>query len=159
MKRHLSIIALFTTLWLLLSGHLEPLLLSLGAVSIAITLYLAHRMNVVDHESHPVHIPQRLLMFWAFLIKEIILSNLDVVRRIISPKKCISPTMFEISLPLKSDLGRVIYANAITLTPGTVTMRMLPKTLIVHALCEETAKDLQSNRMAVLVPDDVDSNA
>ena len=159
MKRNLSLVVLLTALWLLLSGHLEPLILGLGVASIAITFYLAHRMNVVDHESHPIHISRRLLVFWSFLTKEIILSNLDVVRRIIRPKSCISPTLFDVQLPQNSDLGRVIYANAITLTPGTVTIRVLPDKLVVHALCQETADDLRSNRMAVRVPDQMEQDS
>ena len=61
-----------------------------------------------------------------------------------------------ITLPLtqKSDLGRVIYANAITLTPGTVSVQLDRDTITVHALAKETADALATGEMARKVPDD-----
>ena len=146
-------------LWLGLSGHFEPLLMSIGAVSTLLVVYLALRMDVVDRESHPIHLTGRLFRFWGYLSKEILLANLDVMRRVLSPGPDISPRYIDVPLPQKSDLGRVIYANSITLTPGTVSVELDRQSIKVHALSKEGAEDLASGEMARRVPDDEDSPA
>lgn len=140
-------------LWLGLSGHFAPLLLSIGVASTLLVVFLAIRMEVIDHESHPIHLTGRLFRFWGYLFREIIASNIDVIRRILTPGKSISPQLITLPLPLKSDLGRVVYANAITLTPGTVTVQLDSNTITVHALAKETADALASGEMASKVPD------
>lgn len=110
-------------------------------------------MNVVDHESHPIHLTGRLLRFHVFLAREILIANLDVARRILTPGKSISPELVNVDVPQHTDLGRVIYANAITLTPGTVSVRLDKDRVLVHALSREGAEDLRSGRMAREVPE------
>ena len=50
--------------WLLLSGHTEPLVLGLGLASVALTLCLVKRMNVIEHESDPLHLGKRFPGFF-----------------------------------------------------------------------------------------------
>lgn len=157
MKHAISLTAALFAMWLLMSGHYDALLISLGVVSTLFTVFLALRMEVVDHESYPVHMTSRLVRFWAFLAKEIVLANIDVARRVLSGRKAISPRIFTLKMPQKTDLGRVIYANSITLTPGTVSMRMGDNEVLVHALTQATADDLVAERMARRVPEDDDS--
>lgn len=141
-------------LWLLLSGHFEALMLALGLASVLLTVFLSLRMNIVDHESYPIHLTFKVLRFFIFLWREIILANIDVVIRILKPGKSISPRLATVPLPQKTDLGRVIYANAITLTPGTVSVQLDKNTIAVHALAQETIDDLQTGRIASMVPED-----
>ena len=149
----LSFALLLFCLWILLSGHFDPLLLSLGLASTLLTLFLSLRMNVVDHESHPIHLTRQLLRFHGFLVREILVANLDVARRILTPGKSISPELVNVDVPQRTDLGRVIYANSITLTPGTVSVRLDKDRVLVHALSGDGAEDLRSGRMAKEVPD------
>ena len=142
-------------LWLGLSGHFVPLLVSIGVASTLLVVFLAMRMEVIDHESHPIHLTARLFRFWGYLFREIVLANINVIKRILTPGKSISPTMVTLPLPQKSDLGKVIYANAITLTPGTVTVQLNSDTITVHALAKETAESLATGEMARKVPDEV----
>ncbi len=158
MKHTISLTVFLYLLWLGLSGHLEPLLLSLGAASVMFTVYLAHRMDVIDHEGHPIHHLASLLRFWPYLMVEVIKANIDVIKRILRPGKSISPQMVHLPLPLQSDLGRVIYANSITLTPGTVSVRLHKDSITVHALARQAAEDLRQGHMAKLVPDDLEDN-
>jgi multicomponent Na+:H+ antiporter subunit E len=97
-----------------------------------------------------------LLRFWLFLAREIVVANIDVIIRIFKPGKNISPQLFELPLTLKSDVSRVIYANAITLTPGTVSTNLDKRTVTVHTLSIEAARDLSSGRMASAVPEDIE---
>jgi len=148
MKTFSYSLALFI-FWLLLSGHFEPLLLGMGLVSVVLTVFLAKRMNVFDHESFPLHLFSRFPVFIVYLFREIVNANFDVIKRIMTfNTTSISPQWFEVPLPQKTDLGRVIYANAITLTPGTVSVAVTKDKIIVHALTKEAADDLSTGIMA-----------
>lgn len=156
MKHAVSLTLTLFTLWVLLSGHFNPLLIAIGVASSLVTVVLALRMEVIDHESHPMHLRRELPRFWVFLSREVILANLDVVRRILTPGKSYSPQLRQFPLPQQTELGQVIYANAITLTPGTVTVQLNTDSIRIHALSREAAEDLQSGRMAEAIPDNLE---
>lgn len=146
--RHTIILSLFlAAFWLLNSGHYSILMLSLGAVSIGFVLYIAHRMDVVDHEAQPLLLTLKLPAFYAWLIKEIILANILVVKHIWLGNKSILPTMTTIKAHQKTDIGKVIYANSITLTPGTVTVALEGDQLMVHALLRKSIANLEAGEM------------
>ena len=63
---------------------------------------------------------------------ELIKSNLDVARRVISPSIPINPGIVEIKTNLKSGIGRMLLANSITLTPGTLTVDIKDDRLFIH---------------------------
>ncbi len=138
---------MLAVVWLLLSGHYTTLILIFGALSCAFVTYLARRFDVVDHESHPLHMWWRLPGYWLWLLGEIIKANIDVGRRIIDPSLPIDPMLFEVDASQKTDLGRVIFANSITLTPGTVSVDMREGKILVHALTAEGAEDLRQGTM------------
>jgi len=145
--RSLSLGVTLYALWLLLSGHFEPLLLVFGLASVVLVVWIAYRMDVIDHEGHPVGLTPRILLYWPWLIWEIIKANIDVMRRILDPSLPISPTVVRVPASQKTELGTVIYANSITLTPGTVTIDLEGHDLIVHALSEDGAVALESGEM------------
>ena len=149
----ISLAALLFAFWLGLSGHFNPLLIGLGVASTILAVHLAPRMDILDHETHPALLTPRLVRYWLFLSVEVIKANIDVIRRILRPGKSISPQLVTLPLPQKTDLARVIYANSITLTPGTVTLRLYKDKLLVHALSREAAEDLASGRMASAIPE------
>ncbi len=147
--KYFSFAVLLFLFWISLSGHLEPLLLGLGVASVALTVFLSHRMNVIDHESYPLHLSSKFPGFFVYIFREIVKANIDVVTRILSwRKKPISPQMIEIPQSQKTDLGAVIYANSITLTPGTITINLSKDNLTVHALSKEAASELAKGAMS-----------
>lgn len=135
------------TFWLLLSGHYTPFVLSCGFFSILITVYIALRMNVVDDEAQPIHLTFSILSYWVWLTQEVILSNIEVCRRIWSPRLDISPTLICINASQKTPLGIMLYANSITVTPGTVCINVEGNKLEVHALTWSAAQDLLKGEM------------
>ncbi len=147
MKHLVSLFVTLFALWLLLSGYFVPLLLSLGVISSLFVVAIAARMDVVDHEGHPIHLRLRVVSYWFWLLKEIVLSNFDVARRILNPGLPISPTMEKIRCSQKSDLGRVIFANSITLTPGTVSVRVTDDHILVHSISREGMAALAEGTM------------
>ena len=153
-KHIISLGALLFALWLGLSGQINALMISLGVASTIAIVAITHRMDTIDKETYPAHMNLLLLRFWLFLAREVIFANIDVVKRIFKPGKNISPQLFELPLTLKTDLSRVIYANAITMTPGTVSANLDKKTITIHTLSIESAQDLSNGRMANAVPED-----
>ena len=63
--------------WLLMSGIYTPLIISLGIASILLVLYIAHRMDLYDHETFPYHLKGRVFGYWGWLAKEIFKANIE----------------------------------------------------------------------------------
>ena len=136
-------------IWLLLSGHYDPLLLSLGLLSCALCLYVTWKANFIDNEGLPLHLLVRLPVYTIWLFKEIIKANIDTAKIIILNNP--NPQNFRVKSTQKTEAGKVMYANSITLTPGTVTTQLDENVLEVHALTAEMAEDVKSGQMDKMV--------
>ncbi|HJO05275.1 MAG TPA: Na+/H+ antiporter subunit E [Acidobacteriota bacterium] len=155
MKRSAILGLLLLAVWQSWSGmsfpwgqHFEPLLLAMGVVSTALVLLIARRMNVVDAEGAPVEFVNiRVLLYTPWLALEIVKANIDVVRRILHPRLPISPVVIEVAAGQRSEVGQVVYANSITLTPGTVSVLVDAATITVHALSREAAAGVETGEM------------
>lgn len=149
-KRFLNLLLMglmLAAVWLLLSGLFKPLLVGLGMAATLLTLWLASRMGIIDAATHPVWAVFRFVSFWPWLTVEIVKSSIDVARRVLSPSMPISPTVFELRSSQKTVVGRVVLANSITLTPGTVTLDVDGDRLTVHALASESVEYALSGEM------------
>lgn len=133
--------------WLLLSWHFTPFILGCGMASVALTLYLALRMKVVDEESQPLHISVHILGYWIWLAKEVTVSTWDVTRHIWSPHKRVQPRVITVEATPQTAFGLMLYANSMTLTPGTVCLDVTHDKIKAHALTEEAAAGLESGEM------------
>lgn len=133
--------------WLVLSGHYNALTLGAGIASVALTLILAHRMEIVDEEGHSIHLLPRAAAYWPWLVVEIVKSSLDVTKIILSPKLPISPTLIRVHAGQRSAAGLATYANSITLTPGTITARVSGHEFLIHAVTRDGAADLAEGTM------------
>jgi multicomponent Na+:H+ antiporter subunit E len=146
-----SAAALFVILlavWLLLSGHYTPMLIGIGVLCCAFVVWLGWRMRIVDPEGVPVQLLPRAFGYVPWLAKEVFLANVDVAKRTLTPgRPDISPELFDVATSQHSDLGRVLYANSITLTPGTVSIRVHGRRITVHAIAEEAADALREGEM------------
>ena len=149
MLHAVSLAFTLSVLWLLLSGYFtEPLLLVLGLASVLLVVAMVHRMEVLDQEGHPVHLGARVLLYWPWLLKEIVLANIDVGKAILGFRGAVAaPTVFGVQASQMSELGRVIYANSITLTPGTVTIAVDGDRLTIHALTPDAVEGLEGGEM------------
>lgn len=147
--KHLWWLALLLVVfWLINSGHFDALLLSLGAASVALVVYLNHRMDRVNNEFQPpILLSPRLPIYLLWLAKAIIQSNIEVVRCIWQPSPAISPSVFTVKASQRSEACRVLYANSIIMTPGTVTLEVDGDELTVHALTRHSAEELRSGEM------------
>ena len=87
------------------------------------------------------------LLYLPWLLKEILIANINVAKVILSPKLPISPIMVVFGSTQKTDLGRVLYANSITLTPGTITTGVEGDQLEIHALTRKDVDGREEDEM------------
>ena len=141
----LLLFVFYFVIWLLLSGHYDPLLLSLGVLSCITCLYVTWKAKFIDEEGLPLHLLIRLPIYTLWLFKEIIKANIDTAKIIIINNP--DPQNFRVKSTQKTEAGKVTYANSITLTPGTVTTVLDGDILEVHALSSDMADDVKSGAM------------
>lgn len=151
--RTLSLFALLFLTWLLLSGLYTGLLLGLGVLSCLLVVAVCRRMQIVDLEGHPNHLVIGMLRYMPWLLWAIVKANIDVARRIVHPRLPIAPRVIRVAASQKTHLGQVVYANSITLTPGTVAVETGEGTIEVHALTGEAAEEVRSGGMDGRVTD------
>ncbi|MEE4271596.1 MAG: Na+/H+ antiporter subunit E [Thermoanaerobaculales bacterium] len=148
MKHSIALFVLLAAVWLLNSGHYTVLITSFGIASCVLVVWLARRMGIVDDEGMPIHLLPRLPVYLPWIAKEVVKSNIDVARRVLALGWTnVSPRLFDVPTTQHSDLGRVIYANSITLTPGTVSIVVHDNKITVHAIAEDVADDLLEGEM------------
>jgi len=142
-----SLSATLFSFWLALSGQYNTTFFIIGIICAILVSVLGVRMAVVDEEGHPIHLAIRALTYWPWLFWEIAKSAVNVTSIILSPKLPISPTMVKIKASQKTGLGVSIFANSITLTPGTISVDVVGGEILVHALSKSGADDLQEGTM------------
>lgn len=145
----LHIAALFAVLfvtWLVLSGQDSFTFMIYGAIACFLSCMLAVRMQVVDNEGYPFHLAFTAPLYWLWLLKEMLFSGLAVTRAVWL-RHPVQPSFAWVSLSQRNDLGRTIYANSITLTPGTVCVNVEQKRIFIHALDRSSIVDLEGGEM------------
>lgn len=133
--------------WLVLSGIYTPFLLLAGVGASIAVAALTWRMDVADREGHPVHLTPAALVYWPWLIKEIMKSGWQVSKIILDPRLPVSPALVRLRPSQKSTVGLVTHANSITLTPGTITVEADHREFLVHALTREAAAGVVDSEM------------
>ena len=123
------------------------LLLFLGAVSCALTLYIVHRMGYFDKEAFVFRYKLGLLGFWAWLFREIVKSSLEVAGVVLRRELKIEPKIVALDATDLDRFDQALLGNSITLTPGTLTLDVHEGWLLVHALTPEGAKALREGEM------------
>ncbi len=143
MPRFIRNSALLFGLWLLLSGRFEPVFLVLGLCASAAVAALQAAHPGPPNPTLPL---KGFLIYMPWLLGRILVSNLRTFALILNPRLPIEPRMIRYPLKLKNPAAVALLANSITLTPGTVTVEMNEKELLVHTLDEGGAEDLTSGR-------------
>ncbi len=148
MLRAIGLFFVLALMWWLWSGHATPMLLGFGFFSCLLVVFIASRMDVIDREATPMHLTARVPFYWSWLCKEMFLSSIDCCKRILRPGKFVSPVVADVAADQETDLGKVTYANSITLTPGTLTMELDKNKITVHALDQSLIDALNTGEMA-----------
>ncbi len=142
-----SLFVVLLAVWVLLSGQFTALHLGAGALFSLLITYIAIRKGITDPKGMPVNVLGTIVTYWPWLFYKIVMANVDVAYRVWHPRLPISPRFVNVPYTTKTDLGSVLYANSITLTPGTVTVAVDKRELLVHALTEQGAQELLAGEM------------
>lgn len=147
MRYAISLAVVLALLWLGISGVYKPLLFMLGAASVGFVVWVSVRMDVVGVEHNPILYSWRLPVYWAWLLWQIVKANVEVAIAALIPQRKVRPSVFHVPMNLRSAVGKVTYANSITLTPGTVTLLLEQDSVEVHALLTSSAEGIKSGQM------------
>ena len=145
--KNFFILIFLMTLWLLMSGLYKTLIIFFGAVSVLLVTIVINRMSAEDgYELKLSFNLIKTMQYFAWLMLEVVKSNWVVLKILLSRQVKINQNFIEISAAQQDDLARVIFANSITLTPGTVTIETENKTFLVHTLnlTDSTKTDLNT---------------
>ncbi len=143
----ISVVVSLFVFWLVLSGYFTPFLVGMGLASSVAVVWFAHRMAVVDQEGHPLALRAGVWSYWPWLVVEIVKSAWTVSKVILHPRLPVNPTMVRVKMSQATPVGQVMYANSITLTPGTISVAIEGDEILVHALTQAGADDLAAGEM------------
>jgi multicomponent Na+:H+ antiporter subunit E len=144
MRSTAAVFAVCFAFWWLLSDRYSWLALVLGVVACSLVAWANREIEIV---SRLLPVAPRVLAYAPWLLKEIVVANLNVARVILDPRRPIDPVVIRVDTPLTSELALMTLGNSVTLTPGTVTLDVDGQALVVHALTRETAAALQEGAM------------
>lgn len=138
---------LLVAFWIILNGRITAEIVILGLIFGAVIYAFAHKFMGLSW--------QREKSFWkhlwwavqylVILLKEIIIANVTVLKIVLSPGKKVHPVIVSFDAPLKNHLLQVILADSITLTPGTITVRLYEEKFEVHCLDESMAEGINDS--------------
>jgi multicomponent Na+:H+ antiporter subunit E len=130
--------------WILLSGKFDLFHLTLGVISSALVTFLSADLFMYEHGKNRLSTGIRFLLYLPWLLYQIVLSTLHVTFLALHPKMKdqIDPTIVTFKTKLTSNIARVALANSITLTPGTITIRIEDNVFYVHAISRKAAAGL-----------------
>ncbi len=145
--RTISLVCVLMVFWLLLSGHYTVFLITVGIICCTAVAYFMKSMDVLDEEAQSFHLLGRALIYWPWLLVEICKASIGVAKLILSPSLPISPTMRTVKASQKTALGVTLFANSITLTPGTIAVEREGDGILVHAVTKEGLDELDEGEM------------
>ena len=119
-------------MWMVLTSNFQMSNILVGAaVSFSIALLYT---KLFTHKSFEFISPVWLMVYLFVLLKNLILSNIQISKRILRPDMKLSPAIIAVKTNLDSDWKKLLLANSITLTPGTLTLDIKDDTLFIHAI-------------------------
>ena len=104
-----------------------------------IAVVLAARLGILDREGAPYFAFFGMAMYLPWLLKEIFVANVAVIKACLKAELDINPALVKVKTKCSTDLAKTLFANSITLTPGTITVDVERDRLLVHVLYEEAA--------------------
>lgn len=129
-----SLSLVLAILWWVLSGSDKTMLLAFGVASVIVTMVLVLRMRILDRETVPFLRLHSLIPYYIWLGGEMAKSSVAVVKASLKPEIDITPRLVRVPVAANTDLARCVFANSITLTPGTVTVEIEDDACLVHGL-------------------------
>jgi len=146
---------LFFLAWIIFNGRITLEIVLFGVViSAAVFAFICKFMDYsIEKELTLYKRVPKFCRYVFILVKEIVKANLAVCRMILTRKEILEPTLVKVHTDLKSETAKVILANSITLTPGTITVSMTDDTLLVHCLDKSLAEGMEDSEFVEMLED------
>jgi len=134
-------------LWIILNGRMSVEVVLLGVLIAGLVCVFAAKCMGYSFkkEWRRIRLAPGFIRYCFLLLFEIIKANLDVMRLILSPMLEPEPQLLRVRIPLKTTLGRVVLANSITLTPGTITVELKDDEYTIHCLDKELGEGIEDS--------------
>ncbi len=135
--------------WLILSATLDLVIIVTGLLASLLVVFYNYDLifNPLEATRLTLKTIKRLIVLFFVLIMNIVKSNIEVAKIVLSPKMKIDPGFVSIRQPLKKELNQAFYANAITLTPGTLSIDCSNNEIIVHGLVQSQVKGIEGSSL------------
>ena len=152
MSKKYGAVLLFVLLlifWTILSFRVTITILIIGVFVSSVVVFYNYDLifNKKEATSLTLRVIRRFLTLFFVLVYNIVKSNIQVAKIVLSRKMPIDPGFVKIKNPLKKELNQAFFANAITLTPGTLTVEMDDEHIVVHGLQKEHVHQLEDSKM------------
>ncbi len=140
-------LVLFFLVWLIFNGRVTLEIILFGVVIAALVFGFVCKFMDYSLEKEKDFYKKFLYLIWyaMILVKEIVVANVQVVHMIWTRKEIMEPKIVRFKVDLKTDLARVILANSITLTPGTITVLLEENEYTVHCLDKSLADGMEDS--------------
>ena len=138
---------LFFLVWVIFNGRLTLEIALFGiAVAGAVFAFVCRFMDYsLRRELHFYRNVPAFAQYLYYLVKEIITANIAVSKMILTRREQMEPVIVHVHTDLKSETARVVLANSITLTPGTITVSMTDAELLVHCLDKSLSEGMEDS--------------
>jgi multicomponent Na+:H+ antiporter subunit E len=144
MKYVATFLVLFS-IYVLLAGFVVQELILGAVISLALTFIIAQYVNYEFDYKLPYRILVFVFLYLPIFLWQLVLANFSVARRVLSIKIPLNPGIVKIETDLEGDFGKLLLANSITLTPGTLSIDIDGKDLYVHTI-DVKGKTPEENR-------------
>lgn len=139
--------SLLFLVWIVFSGKFDWFHLTLGILSAAFVTYFSSDLYFTDRRIgflERLRQSARFCSYLVWLLYQIFLANLHVLRLALWPNALteIDPVIVRMKTYLRSEFARYVLANSITLTPGTITLKIEEDILYIHAISRKAASSL-----------------
>lgn len=148
-KYNVSIFLMLITFWLILTPKISIRTVFIG-VAVSLLIIVFSKDIAFTNKEMPAYSLKNLIVYGKFvliLLVEIVKANIDVALIVLNPTMPISPCFVKVPLKINNNIVKVIYGNAVTLTPGTLTIDIEEDGFIIHALTEEAAEGMKDSIM------------
>ncbi|MBT3319365.1 MAG: Na+/H+ antiporter subunit E [Clostridia bacterium] len=132
MKKTISTFLVLLAIWVLLTGFNWMEVVLGAAVSLVLAIIISRFVNYSFGFGIILGLIKFIVIYIPVFIFKLVLANIDIAYRVLSPKLPINPGIVKVPTKLKSDFGKFVLANSITLTPGTLSLDVEDDEVIVH---------------------------
>lgn len=136
-----KLFAMMLLFWILLNGALALDVIFVGVVVAgAITFFLGGSLSFLSGYRFTPSSAWATVRYIGYFLKELLKANVAVARVVLDPALPVAPAIVKVRTRLRNPVARLLLANSITLTPGTLTVEMKGEWLFVHWVVAKTTE-------------------